>query len=247
MTQYAFFFDQGRCSGCHTCTVACKNWHNLPSGPLKYLKVYEYEKGHFPNVRIHLQWVPCYHCEKPACVENCPTGAIYKEPNFGAVLIDRAECDGCRICYSVCPYGAPVFESDDVEAKAQKCDMCIERLKNNSKPICIMACPTRALDFGKLEDITKMYGTKRELKDLPDSKITEPCIIFKAHAAKRELVPYGGKRVLEVMAKRGPLPAIYTSSSDMIGVAEGMIGRTKLVIKHESAASLMKYTRNDEG
>ncbi len=94
MAQYGFFFDQSRCSGCHTCAVACKNWNGLPPGPLKYLRVYEYEKGSFPNIRIHFQWIPCYHCEDPACVSSCPRDAIYKEDKYGAVLIDREKCDG---------------------------------------------------------------------------------------------------------------------------------------------------------
>jgi anaerobic dimethyl sulfoxide reductase subunit B (iron-sulfur subunit) len=78
MTQYGFFFDQSRCTGCRDCTVACKNWHQLPPGPLKYLKVYEYEKGSFPLIRLHYQWVPCYHCEEPACVSACPADAIHQ-------------------------------------------------------------------------------------------------------------------------------------------------------------------------
>jgi NADPH-dependent glutamate synthase beta subunit-like oxidoreductase/formate hydrogenlyase subunit 6/NADH:ubiquinone oxidoreductase subunit I len=113
--QYGFFFDQSRCSGCRACSVACKNWHNLPPGPLKYLRIYEYEKGTFPDVRLHIQWLPCYHCEKPTCLDICPTKAIYKEEKYGVVLIDEAKCIGCRLCYYACPYGAPVFESDKGE------------------------------------------------------------------------------------------------------------------------------------
>jgi anaerobic dimethyl sulfoxide reductase subunit B (iron-sulfur subunit) len=58
MTQYAFFFDQSRYTGCRDCTVACKNGHQLSSGLLKYMKVYEYEKEAFPTVHIHFQWIP---------------------------------------------------------------------------------------------------------------------------------------------------------------------------------------------
>ena len=54
MTQYGFFFYQSRCTGCRDCSVAC---HQLPPGPLKYLKVFEYEKGSFPTVRIHFQFL----------------------------------------------------------------------------------------------------------------------------------------------------------------------------------------------
>ena len=128
MEQYGFFFDQSRCTGCKTCAVACKNWYRLPPGPLKYLRSYEYEKGSFPNVRLHFQWLPCYHCQEPVCVSNCPPMAMYKEDKFDAVLIDSEKCDGCRICYDVCPYGAPVFENDEIGVKAQKCNMCVDRL-----------------------------------------------------------------------------------------------------------------------
>jgi len=114
--QYGFFFDQSRCSGCRACSIACKNWNNLPAGPLKYLRIYEYEKGSFPDVRLHIQFIPCYHCEKPTCLEICPTKAIYKEEKYGAVLIDEEKCNGCRLCYYACPYGAPVFERDKAEA-----------------------------------------------------------------------------------------------------------------------------------
>jgi len=51
---------------------------NWPPRPLKYLKVYEYEKGSFPLIRLHYQWVPCYHCEEPACVSACPADAIHQ-------------------------------------------------------------------------------------------------------------------------------------------------------------------------
>jgi len=70
MEQYGFFYDQSRCTGCKTCAVACKSWYGLPPGPVKYLRVYEYEKGSFPYVRIHFQWVPCYHCEEPVCISS---------------------------------------------------------------------------------------------------------------------------------------------------------------------------------
>ena len=30
MNQMGFYFDQTRCIGCYTCSVACKDWHNIP-------------------------------------------------------------------------------------------------------------------------------------------------------------------------------------------------------------------------
>jgi anaerobic dimethyl sulfoxide reductase subunit B (iron-sulfur subunit) len=247
MTQYAFFFDQSRCTGCRDCSVACKNWHQLPAGPLKYLKVYEYEKGSFPLVRIHFQWVPCYHCEKPACVDACPVEAIRKEPKYGAVLIDSEKCTGCRNCYEECPYGAPVFESDNQGVLAQKCDMCIDRLESGELPICVGACSARALDFGTISEMQSRYGNNRDLEDLPDSRTTIPAVVFKPQAVKKQVVPYDAQKALKLMMRRDPLPPVFNSISDVTEIPEGTVGRDKFVIKHKTAADLMRYTRCDEG
>jgi len=247
MTQHGFFFDQSRCTGCQTCSVACKNYYALPPGPLKYLRIYQYEKGSFPDVRLHTQWIPCYHCEKPVCADACPSEAIYKEPAYGAVLIDSEKCDGCRLCYDACPYGAPVFESDEPGVRAQKCTLCIDRLLAGEKPICVIACPLRALDFGPLHDLAEVYGKERDLEDLPDSRATSPCIVFKARREKRRLVPYDSEKALGLFMKRDPLPSIFTSLSDVTEIPEGLVGRDQLRIKHRSAKDLLRCTRNDEG
>jgi anaerobic dimethyl sulfoxide reductase subunit B (iron-sulfur subunit) len=247
MTQYGFFFDQSRCSGCRACTVACKSWNGLPAGSLKYLKIYEYEKGSFPDVRVHFQWIPCYHCEDAVCISSCPSDAIYKEEKYGAVIIDSEKCSGCRLCYDACPYGAPVFESDNKNAKAQKCTMCIDRLENGDKPICVSACQSRALDFGQLDELVSKYGDRRDLEDMPNSRTTKPAVVFKPHAAKRQLVPYDSKKALKLLMKRDPLPKVYGTLEEASEAPEGMIGRNRLVVKHKSIDELMHYTRNDEG
>jgi len=247
MAQYGFFFDQSRCSGCQACAVACKNWNGLPPGPLKYLRVYEYEKGSFPSVRIHYLWVPCYHCEEPACVNSCPSEAIYKEERYGAVLIDSEKCDGCRLCYDACPYGALVFENDEPDTKAQKCTMCIDRLEEGEKPICVLACPSRALDFGPIDSLIASYGDRRDLQDMPSSLTTRPAVVFKPHGKKHQLVAYDVERALKLLQWRDPLHRVFTSIDDVTEIAKGIVGRSELVIKHESADELMRLSRNDEG
>jgi hypothetical protein len=71
--------------------------------------------------------------------------------------------------------------------------------------------------------------------------------MFKPHAAKRKLVAYDTKRALEMMMKRETLPPVFTSPDDVTNIPKGTVGRDRLVIKHESAADLMRNTRNDEG
>lgn len=245
--QYGFFFDQSRCSGCRTCSIACKSVHELPPGPLKYLRIYQYEKGAFPKVRIHVQWIPCYHCEKPSCIDMCPTGAMYKEEKYGAVLIDQDKCNGCRLCYKACPYGAPVFESDARETVARKCDMCIDRQERGESPACALSCPMRALDFGPLDRLEETYGRERDLQDLPDSQLTRPAVVFKASSEKEQLFPYDAERAVELFMRRDPLPQVYASPADVTYIPDGLVGRDKLVIKHSNSEELMKFTRDDDG
>ena len=67
------------------------------------MTVYEWESGTFPAIRLHSLAFSCAHCENPACVAVCESGALYKEDEFGAVLVDQDKCTGCRKCYDACP------------------------------------------------------------------------------------------------------------------------------------------------
>lgn len=247
MVQFGFFYDQSRCTGCQTCTLACKSYHQLAPGPLKFLRIYQYEKGAFPNVRLHVQWIPCYHCEDPACIDVCPNDALYKESKYGAVLLDTEKCDGCRLCYEDCPYGSIVFESDESGVPAFKCDMCIDRLERGEKPVCTLACPMRALDFGPLKELVQSYGDRRDLDDMPDSQNTRPSIVFKPQAGKRRIICYDPEKAMELFMSRDPFPPIFTSTSQIIDTPDGLIGRDRLIIKHGSAKDLLRCTQNDEG
>ena len=90
-------------------------------------------------------------------------------------------------------------------------------------------------------------GEERDLEDLPDSRTTRPCILFKARREKQRLVPYDSEKALKLFMRRDPLPPVFTSTSDMTEIPEGLVGRGKLVIKHPSAEDLLRCTRNDEG
>jgi anaerobic dimethyl sulfoxide reductase subunit B (iron-sulfur subunit) len=176
--QLAFYFDQTRCTGCHTCVVACKDWHDLPAELVNWRRVTTYEEGKFPNVRVSHVSVSCLHCARPACADVCPEQAIYKRQTDGIVLIDSEKCTGCRLCEDACTYGAMQFRPDD-GSKAEKCTFCLDRLENKESPICVSACPMRALDYGNMEELCRRHMITREIPHLPDGSATTASLVIK--------------------------------------------------------------------
>ncbi|MBI2855017.1 MAG: 4Fe-4S dicluster domain-containing protein [Chloroflexi bacterium] len=179
--QIGFHFDQTRCTACFTCIVACKDWHDVPAGPASWLRLKTMEKGQYPDLFVANLAVPCYHCAEPACVSACPVNAISKRPEDGVVVVDSDLClgkDKCDTCRQVCPYGSPQFGAEE-NAKMQKCDLCLDRWSENKKPICIDACPMRALDAGPIDELRAKYGASHEAEGFVYSKDLQPSIVFK--------------------------------------------------------------------
>ena len=184
MSQLGFYLDQSRCSGCYTCTVACKDWNDIPAGPVAWRWVVCLEDGKYPNPRVLNLSLSCLHCANPLCVEACPVDAISKREEDGIVVVDADKClgkDNCDMpCKEACPYAAPQFGPEQ-NAKIQKCDFCLERWAEDKKPICVDACPLRALDAGPLEELKAKYGDIREVEGFAHSAKATPAIVFKPH------------------------------------------------------------------
>jgi len=177
MSQYGFLIDLSRCIGCNACVISCKQWHGISPGPVKWMRVYQWEKGSFPEIDLRVLPIPCFHCETPVCADACPNKAIYKEEKYGAVLVDPSKCTGERKCWEACPYGAPQFPGDEPGLKMSKCNMCIDRLEMGLKPICVLSCSMRALEFGPIDELIKKYGSKQDkvpVKDCSPCRITCP-------------------------------------------------------------------------
>jgi anaerobic dimethyl sulfoxide reductase subunit B (iron-sulfur subunit) len=251
MTQHGFFFDQSRCIGCNACLIACEQWHDISPGSVKWMRVYQWERGTFPNVKIHILAIPCYHCENPVCVKVCPNRALYKEKKYGAVLVDKDQCQGTRKCWSVCPYGVPQYEGDELGLKMSKFTMCIDRLQQGLKPICVLSCSMRALEFGPLDELKEKYGNLGRIQGMPKDSITRPAVVFKPADPKKRIVYWDSERVLELWQKREshkgePLPDVFSKKSDVSEASQHIIGRNKLVLKAKKSAIQKYYTTDDE-
>jgi anaerobic dimethyl sulfoxide reductase subunit B (iron-sulfur subunit) len=161
----AFYFNQSRCTGCYACVVACKDWHDIPPGPVFLRRVAVTEQGHYPRVSVSFVSTACHHCDKPLCVSACPAGAISKRAADGIVVVNRDVCLGMENCSGACrvacPYDAPQFGTEP-NARMQKCDLCYDRWAEGKKPICVEACPMRALDAGDQDTLESHYGRGNE-------------------------------------------------------------------------------------
>ncbi len=190
MAQYGFYFDSSRCTGCKTCEMACKDYKNLDSS-IAFRKVYDYEGGSFTdtdgtlthNVFSYHVSQACNHCDSPACLAVCPAGAVFKDDDSGLVYIDAKVCSGQKVCIDACPYGVPLYDS--TVAKGVKCDGCRDRNAQGLKPICVDACPLRALDFGEIEELRSKYGDNASIAPLPDPSKTQPNLTVKMAAAAK--------------------------------------------------------------
>jgi formate dehydrogenase iron-sulfur subunit len=161
-----FFTDSSICIGCKACEVACKEWNGLPTEGLEFLGLSYDNTGELgadtwrhvafvEQVRDgQVRWLMnsdvCKHCTRAACLDVCPTGALFRT-EFGTVVVQDDVCNGCGYCISACPFG--VIDRRPRDGRAFKCTMCYDRLKGGLQPACATACPTTSIQFGPLEEL----------------------------------------------------------------------------------------------
>ena len=112
----------------------------------------------------------CFQCDNSPCVSVCPVSANHKTAD-GVVLVDQDRCIGCGYCVVACPYGARYIVPSGSSAPtgnagvADKCTFCYHRITKGRQPACVEICPTRARNFGDLNDPESAIAKRiREVK-----------------------------------------------------------------------------------
>lgn len=129
----AIVIDLEKCTGCRTCEIVCSTKHEGMSNPaLSRISIIKWEFEGF--------WVPmlCQQCETPPCGDSCPVGAIAYNHEKGIVEINNDSCIGCKMCMTVCPFGAMGIDGKN---RVFKCDLC------GGDPLCVDFCETKALQW----------------------------------------------------------------------------------------------------
>ncbi len=149
-----------RCTACRSCEIACAVEHSESKDLFKAL-------SEMPQRRLYVEYVPeyelaipitCRHCEDAPCVAVCPTGALTQDPVSGVVKHNKNLCIGCWTCASVCTYG--VIGRDRRARVAMKCDRCPDR----EIPACVNACPTKALVYAEVGELSESRRITSALK-----------------------------------------------------------------------------------
>jgi len=104
----------------------------------------------------------CKHCTHAACLEVCPTGALFRT-EFGTVVVQEDVCNGCGYCVPACPFG--VLDKREEDGRVWKCTLCYDRLGAGQEPACAQACPTDSIQFGELGELReRAHERVRELQ-----------------------------------------------------------------------------------
>jgi formate dehydrogenase iron-sulfur subunit len=175
-----FFTDTSVCIGCKACEVACKEWNLVPEDGFVWtgnsydntgqLSASTWRHVAFVEKKVRDgegidQWLMssdvCKHCTHAACLDVCPTGAIFRT-EFGTVVIQDDVCNGCGYCIPACPFGVISRRERDQgvehgpgahDGGAHKCTLCYDRLQDGMEPACAKACPTDSIQFGPLDEL----------------------------------------------------------------------------------------------
>jgi formate dehydrogenase iron-sulfur subunit len=178
-----FFTDTSICIGCKACEVACKEWNQVPEDGLvhtgwsmdnsrglgadtwRHVAFVEQEtplrigEGDDGELRWLMSSDVCKHCTHAACLEVCPTGALFRT-EFGTVVVQEDVCNGCGYCVPACPFGVIDQRKDD--GRVWKCTLCYDRLGAGEEPACAQACPTDSIQFGPLEELRETARARVE-------------------------------------------------------------------------------------
>lgn len=156
--------DPNLCTGCMYCMIACST-HKEGSTSLSKarLQIIRHEGHALTKIteedELVFTFTGCQQCEDAICALVCPTGALKRDAETGAMMHLQEKCVGCRMCLTYCPFGAVSFNQK--KKQVFKCDLC------QGDPMCVKFCPVEALTFVPAQEVptAKRAGTAKKILD----------------------------------------------------------------------------------
>jgi formate dehydrogenase iron-sulfur subunit len=135
-------------------------------GPAELEGLATYQEG--DGMRWLMASDVCKHCTHAACLDVCPTGALFRT-EFGTVVVQEDVCNGCGYCVPACPFG--VLDKRESDGRVWKCTLCYDRLREHEEPACAQACPTNSIQFGELGELRERAEQRvAQLQDAGQSR-----------------------------------------------------------------------------
>ena len=143
-----------KCLRCHTCELACALAHSKSE---TFIDAFYSKEQLYPRIILEIDGddvIPmhCRHCTDAPCITVCPTASMARSGLEEPVVLDIEKCIGCNACVMVCPFG--IIKAIPEAISLSKCDLCVDRLGEGKIPACAAGCPTKAIRYTKVEDIT---------------------------------------------------------------------------------------------
>ena len=175
--KFAMVIDSAKCFDCRACIISCQLENDVLPGHSR-----NWIKTNLPGTPLGMHFQPgnCMHCDKPTCIDACPTGATYKDAADGIVKVRKNLCIGCGSCIPACPYGAR--HRHPKKKIVDKCDYCENRRKAGKMPACVETCPTQARTFGNVNNphsqAAILLKTKKILRVVNQETDTDPVLYY---------------------------------------------------------------------
>jgi len=137
------YVDVNRCLGCMSCQRIC------------IFRQARKHNGQSPNIWVSVDMdrrkiftSTCLQCPSAWCLKACPAGALRRDPETQAVVVDESACVGCGMCVISCPFGN--IHMEPFIRVAAKCDLC------GGQPECVQVCMAQALHFGDINELAEI-------------------------------------------------------------------------------------------
>jgi Fe-S-cluster-containing dehydrogenase component len=188
MNKWAMIVDVAKCINCNNCVLATKDEHigndfpgyaaPQPAHGHEWISIERHTRG--SGSMVDVSYVPkmCNHCDNAPCIKAAGDDSIHKRSD-GIVIIDPVKARGRKDLVSSCPYGQISWNE---QAQVPQIWIFDAHLLDAgwSKPRCVQACPTGALEsIHASDEAIRERVTSEQLEALRPDFGSQPRVYYR--------------------------------------------------------------------